>query len=258
MKRKAVSIIIISALLFIPFLFEGPLYTAWIRLSAMLFPFGGIDAAVFYLLLELSSIAIVAACILIAFKPYLNLKNVFKIAIAVLIFSVLNYFSSYVISYVISIICNILKIVVIIGLLFWVAKMRFNWNKKTIFTLIASFVTTVLGIALDIINGVIVRLQFSNLTEPNFYSFLMLFSRTSEIIGNLGLFLDYTSMCLIFAYIVLSIPEEVRIVEKKRVRETEDEVLPEVPEDMWRCMGCGEILPESQTECECGYKKRKQ
>jgi len=28
-----------------------------------------------------------------------------------------------------------------------------------------------------------------------------------------------------------------------------------VPEGSWRCMGCGEILPDDKNECECGYKR---
>lgn len=31
---------------------------------------------------------------------------------------------------------------------------------------------------------------------------------------------------------------------------------PAVPEGHWRCMGCGEILPDSEAKCKCGYKKK--
>ena len=33
-------------------------------------------------------------------------------------------------------------------------------------------------------------------------------------------------------------------------------VEPVVSEGHWRCMGCGEILPDTQTACDCGYKKQ--
>ena len=29
-----------------------------------------------------------------------------------------------------------------------------------------------------------------------------------------------------------------------------------IPENHWKCMGCGEILPNDKSECECGFKKK--
>ncbi len=29
----------------------------------------------------------------------------------------------------------------------------------------------------------------------------------------------------------------------------------DIPEGHWRCMGCGEILPNDKTKCDCGYKR---
>lgn len=34
-----------------------------------------------------------------------------------------------------------------------------------------------------------------------------------------------------------------------------NEPAPEIPEGSWRCMACGEILPDSIERCECGYKR---
>lgn len=30
---------------------------------------------------------------------------------------------------------------------------------------------------------------------------------------------------------------------------------PVIPDGFWRCMGCGKLIPENETTCECGYKK---
>lgn len=38
-------------------------------------------------------------------------------------------------------------------------------------------------------------------------------------------------------------------------QKVEEEILTDIPENSWRCMGCGEILPDSISECECGYKR---
>ena len=37
--------------------------------------------------------------------------------------------------------------------------------------------------------------------------------------------------------------------------EYEDETPPIIPSGHWRCMGCGKILPDDETKCECGYKR---
>lgn len=43
---------------------------------------------------------------------------------------------------------------------------------------------------------------------------------------------------------------------KKLAKETPEEFSPPlVPNGFWRCMGCGEILPNDKNECECGYKR---
>ncbi len=46
------------------------------------------------------------------------------------------------------------------------------------------------------------------------------------------------------------------IKSKKLENQQPEEVSqPVVPDGYWRCMGCGKILPNSETVCECGYKK---
>ena len=43
---------------------------------------------------------------------------------------------------------------------------------------------------------------------------------------------------------------------KRLAQENPEEFSPPlVPEGYWRCMGCGEILPDNISECECGYKR---
>lgn len=43
---------------------------------------------------------------------------------------------------------------------------------------------------------------------------------------------------------------------KKLEREkTEEFSPPNVPDGYWRCMGCGEILPDDKDKCKCGYKR---
>ena len=42
---------------------------------------------------------------------------------------------------------------------------------------------------------------------------------------------------------------------QQKVAEESDAPLPEIPDDSWRCMGCDKILPNTQDQCECGFKK---
>lgn len=43
---------------------------------------------------------------------------------------------------------------------------------------------------------------------------------------------------------------------KKLEREKPEEFLPpNIPDGYWRCMGCGEILPDDKDKCKCGYKR---
>lgn len=49
--------------------------------------------------------------------------------------------------------------------------------------------------------------------------------------------------------------KEKRLQKKLALQAEESFTPPEVAEGFWRCMGCGEILPNSKTECQCGYKK---
>lgn len=51
------------------------------------------------------------------------------------------------------------------------------------------------------------------------------------------------------------IKKEIKKAEKL-ARETPEKFSPPtVSEGYWRCMGCGEILPDDKTECDCGYKR---
>lgn len=43
---------------------------------------------------------------------------------------------------------------------------------------------------------------------------------------------------------------------EKLKREEELEAIPqETPAGYWRCMGCGKVLPDSESVCQCGYRK---
>lgn len=46
-----------------------------------------------------------------------------------------------------------------------------------------------------------------------------------------------------------------RLQEKEAQQAEYDAPPPEIPQGSWRCMACGEILPESIERCECGYKR---
>ena len=51
--------------------------------------------------------------------------------------------------------------------------------------------------------------------------------------------------------------KELKKAEKLAKEQPEVFTPPIVPENHWRCMGCGKILPFDETTCDCGYKKPK-
>ena len=51
--------------------------------------------------------------------------------------------------------------------------------------------------------------------------------------------------------------KELKKAEKLSKEQPEVFTPPIVPENHWRCMGCGKILPFDETTCDCGYKKPK-
>jgi len=47
-----------------------------------------------------------------------------------------------------------------------------------------------------------------------------------------------------------------QLKKEAKLKQITDEMEPITVEDgFWRCMGCGEILPDNINECECGYKR---
>lgn len=50
--------------------------------------------------------------------------------------------------------------------------------------------------------------------------------------------------------------KELKKAQKFAKENPEAFIPPVVPDGHWRCMGCGEFLPDNETECNCGYKKQ--
>lgn len=44
-------------------------------------------------------------------------------------------------------------------------------------------------------------------------------------------------------------------IKLKKLEQNEEEIPSDIPDGYWRCMGCGKILPDNISECECGYKR---
>lgn len=49
--------------------------------------------------------------------------------------------------------------------------------------------------------------------------------------------------------------KEAKKAQKLASQELDNFTPPTVPDGFWRCMGCGEILSDNISECECGYKR---
>ena len=49
--------------------------------------------------------------------------------------------------------------------------------------------------------------------------------------------------------------KELKKAEKLNEHADEQHLTSTIPDGYWRCLGCGEILPDDINECECGYRK---
>lgn len=131
--------------------------------------------------------------------------------------------------------------------------------------LMISVVCTAVFCALDLKSY---YMAFSHLSDQStFLDFLSAMNYSAELFKQFITLLFYGSMFLLTLckkgeYIDITPFVEARKNRKemKKARKEEREreleaVPPEAPEGYWRCMGCGKILPDGETRCECGYKK---
>ena len=119
---------------------------------------------------------------------------------------------------------------------------------------------------LTLLTCILSFIQQSSLISNSFLTYLSTISKFTEIRNISLLLLFYISIAVLSLRkksenIDITPFVEARKAKKeakkaKKLQEKNEELIsPIVPEGSWRCMGCGEILSDDKTECECGYKK---
>ena len=129
----------------------------------------------------------------------------------------------------------------------WVCKCKIKINLVFLIIIIGVYILYILAFVLSTCLDYLNNIMFSNI---QFLSYLNLLTKPHY---TPSLIMDFTYYETIIAGIVgmsVSIPAPV----KKSETELEAEEVLEI-EGMWRCLGCGEYVPNEKDRCECGYKR---
>lgn len=129
----------------------------------------------------------------------------------------------------------------------WVCKCKIKINLVFLIIIIGVYILYILAFVLSTCLDYLNNIMLSN---NQFFSYLELLTKPNY---TPSLIMDFTYYVTIIAGLVgmsVSIPAPV----KKCETEPEAEEILEV-EGMWRCMGCGEFVPNDKDRCECGYKR---
>ena len=129
----------------------------------------------------------------------------------------------------------------------WVCKCKIKINLVFLIIIIGVYILYILAFVLSTCLDYLNNIMFSNI---QFLSYLNLLTKPHY---TPSLIMDFTYYETIIAGIVgmsVSIPAPV----KKCEPEPEAEEILEI-EGMWRCLGCGEYVPNEKDRCECGYKR---
>lgn len=135
----------------------------------------------------------------------------------------------------------------------WVCKCKIKINLVFLIIIIGVYILYILAFVLSTCLDYLNNIMFINnimFSYNQFFSYLDLLTIPNY---TPSLIMDFTYYATIIAGLVgmsVSIPAPV----KKSETELEAEEVLEI-EGMWRCLGCGEYVPNEKDRCECGYKR---
>ncbi len=193
---------------------------------------------------------LVIALITVIYK-YLSIQSIFKTLVVYIPFQFVHLFL-YVeggIPYLfLQSVLPLLKVLVFFLIIKWICKCKIKLGKVFIITTVCFYVLYfwifVLSSYVDFLASI------SAIIDNNwFYSYLSILVQTSNKLTIPFQFMHYAVIMAGVIGISFSIPAPV-----KKCEEPDTEVILEI-EGMWRCLGCGEYVPNDKDRCECGYKK---
>ncbi len=194
---------------------------------------------------------LVIALIIVTYK-YLSIQSIIKTLVLYIPFQ-FAYLFLYVeggISYLIlQSVLPILKVLVFFLIIKWVCKCKIKINK--VFLIIGAifylmyFMLFLFSSYIDLLASI-----SGIMTNNQFFAYLKLLDGTGNILTIPFQFVHYAVIIVGLVGMSISIPAPV----KKCETEPEAEEILEI-EGAWRCMGCGEYVPNENDRCECGYKR---
>lgn len=197
----------------------------------------------------LEFLPLVIALIIVTYK-YLSIQSILK-ALVIYIpfqFAYLFLYAEGGIPYLLlQPIIPLLILLVFFVIIKWVCKCKIKINLVFLIIIIGVYILYILAFVLSTCLDYLNNIMFSNI---QFLSYLNLLTKPHY---TPSLIMDFTYYETIIAGIVgmsVSIPAPV----KKCEPEPEAEEILEI-EGMWRCLGCGEYVPNEKDRCECGYKR---
>ena len=226
----------------------------------------GISESIFLKFVSMTPYLLIFVYMLTLKRDYKFKRFLFPISFAIFtltaVFSITNCFDEYTFSSLnglIRLFANlIIKFVMITGYAFCFVGTLSNFKRINFLRL---------GLPICIITIIIQGLSYRYLIDwigNSFYSNVYYLSETSRVIILLLFYICIFILTLTkrSEYIDITHFVEERKIKKankksrKIEKEKSEEFLPfEIPDGYWRCMGCGEILPDDKIECKCGYKK---
>lgn len=142
----------------------------------------------------------------------------------------------------------LLKLLVFFLIIKWVCKCKIKLGKVFIIITVCFYVLYFLIFVLS--SYVDFLASISAIIDKNFYSYLSLLVQTPNKLTMPLEFFHYAVIIVGLVGMSVLIPAPV----KKCETEPEAEEILEI-EGMWRCLGCGEYVPNEKDRCECGYKR---
>lgn len=129
----------------------------------------------------------------------------------------------------------------------WVCKCKIKINLVFLIIIIGVYILYILAFVLSTCLDYLNNIMFSNI---QFLSYLNLLTKPHYTPSLIMVFTYYETIIAGIVGMSVSIPAPV----KKCETEPEAEEILEI-EGMWRCLGCGEYVPNEKYRCECGYKR---
>ena len=197
----------------------------------------------------LEFLPLVIALIIVTYK-YLSIQSILKTLVIYIPFqfAYLFLYAEGGIPYLLlQPIIPLLILLVFFVIIKWVCKCKIKINLVFLIIIIGIYILYIWAFVLSTCHDYLNNIMFSN---NQFFSYLELLTKPHY---RPSLIMDFTYYATIIAGLVgmsVSIPAPV----KKSETELEAEEVLEI-EGMWRCLGCGEYVPNEKDRCECGYKR---